>query len=232
MIFPLALAAASLALGQPASPVAGGVVSSKEWRVKRGPGEKEEEFSGDVRYRTGPNVIRSDWALYKHEAQTWQLRGDVRVDRTMDSGDKVQAEGDKAFVTMKTQAGWLVGQDLVTFKREPADGTAADRGHAKRLEWQGRKRVALIDEARLWGPRLETWSDRVDYDDDSGEILLSGGRPVLRKFANWSADDDWNGALKGDTVRAWQGRRALSADGSVVGWLEFKDVKGLKGVKK
>ena len=227
MILSALLLAAPLAFGQGGSPVAGGVVSSKEWRVKRG-AEKEEEFTGDVRYRTGPSVIRSDWALYKHEAQTWRLRGRVRVDRTMDSGDKVQAAGDDAFLRMKDRSGWLTDKDLVTFRREPADGGGADEGHGRRLEWQGRDRAALIGEARLWGPRLETWSDRIDYDDASGEILLSGGRPVLRKYANWSAEDDWTGALKGDRVRAWQARRALAADGGVVGWLEFKDIKGVK----
>jgi hypothetical protein len=221
------LLAAPFAFGQGSSPVAGGVVSSKEWRVKRGV-DKEEEFIGDVRYRTGPSVIRSDWALYKHGPQTWQLRGNVRVDRTLDSGDRVESSGDHAFFEMKKKAGWVTADDLVALKRTPADGTAPDFARAQRLEWKGKERGSLIGAVHLWGPRVESWSDRADWDEATGEILMTGGRPVARKFTGWNEDDDWAGALKGDTVRAWQSKRKLSADGKVVGWLEFKDVKGLK----
>lgn len=225
MIAALLLCAVS-AFGQ-GSPVAGGVVSSKEWRVKRG-AEKEEEFIGDVRYRTGPSVIKSDWALYKHEAQTWELKGRVSVDRTLESGDRVDARGDRAFVRMKQKAGHMTSSSMVDFKRLPVDGSDPDFGEARRLEWTGRERISLIGEARLWGPRLESWSDRADYDGASNEILMTGGRPVVRKFSGWAPDDDWIGALKGDEVRAYQAQRRLSADGHVVGWLEFKRLKGPK----
>lgn len=228
MIAPaLLLLLAPLSFSQGSSPVAGGVVSSKEWRVRRG-ADKEEEFIGDVRYRTGASVIRSDWALYKHAAQTWQLRGHVKVDRALDSGDTVESVGDKAFAEMLKKTGWMTAEDRVAVTRTPADGTEPDRARARRLEWEGKTRGALIGEVHLWGPRLEGWADRADYDEPTGEILMTGGRPVTRKFAGWAADDDWSGALKGDTVRAWQSKRTLAADGKVVGWLEFKDVKGLK----
>jgi hypothetical protein len=226
VILPSLLLAVWPAFAQ-SSPVAGGVVSSKEWRVKRG-AEKEEEFIGDVRYRTGATVFKSDWALYKHEAQTWDLRGRVAVDRTLESGDRVEARGDKAFARMKDKSGTMTDDNLVSFKRLPADGGEPDHAAGKKMEWAGRDKIALVGQARLWGPRLETWSDRADFADSTREVLLTGGRPVVRKFSGWAADDDWIGALKGDEVRAWQGQKRLAADGQVVGWLEFKGVKGLK----
>lgn len=223
-----------LAAAAPAQnmPVAGGVVSSREWHVKRG-AEKEEEFIGDVRYRTGATVIRSDWALFKHAAETWRLKGAVKVDRTLDSGDTAAARGDDAFFTMKDKSGWMTARDRVRFERAPADGTEADRALADRLEWKGRQRASLSGGVHLWGPRVEGWADRCDYDDATGELRFSGGRPVLRKFATWNESDDVAGALKADDVRAWQSKRRVEADGRVVGWLEFRDMKALgKGLKK
>jgi hypothetical protein len=224
MILPALLTLAPLLFAQGSSPVAGGVVSSKEWRVKRGE-TKEEEFIGDVRYRTGPTVIVSDWALYKHEPQTWQLRGGVKVDRKLDSGDLVEARGDRAFLDARTRAGWMTAADRIHFKRTPLEGEP-DRARAQRMDWEGRERISLSGQVHSWGPRLESWSDRADYADATGELKLTGGRPAMRKFAGWDAQDDWTGALKADQVSAWQSKRRLSADGGVVGWLEFDKSKG------
>jgi hypothetical protein len=222
----LALAGAS-ARAQSSARIAGGVVSSEEWRVKRAGGEaKQEEFTGSVRYRTGPNVVRCDWALFEHEKQEWRLKGHVIADRTLDSGDRVQSAGDAGFLDMESKSGWLTARDRVTFARTPADGSPADHGSAGRFEWRGRRRAWLEDNVRLWGPRAQAWSDRADYDDATGEVKLSGGRPVLRKHPGWDPEDDWEGAVKADDVRAWQPQKRLVADGQVVGWMLFKDVKG------
>jgi hypothetical protein len=227
-----AAAAALLALtcsragAQATSRVAAGVISSQEWRVKRAGGQaKEEEFTGEVRYRTGPNVVRCDWALYDHDKQVWRLRGHVATQRTLDSGDRVESSGDTGFFDADTKSGWMTARERVSFLRQPADGTQPDHGSAGRLEWRGRSRAWLEDRVRLWGPRADAWSERADYDDAGGELKLTGGRPVLRKHPAWDANDDWEGAVKADEVRAWQPQRRLAADGEVVGWLLFKDVK-------
>lgn len=222
----LLILAAPFVFGQASSPVAGGVVSSKEWHVRRGV-EKEEEFTGDVRYRFGPTLVLSDWALYKHEPQTWQLRGHVKVDHKLDSGGRIEAAGGKAFLDARSRCGWMTAEDRVAFTRTPLEG-GPDFGRAERLDWEDRRRATLTGSVHIWGPRVETWSDRADYEAETSELRLTGGRPVLRKFAGWSEDDDWSGAVKGDEVRAWQAQRRLSADGKVAGWLEFKDIKGFK----
>ena len=220
------LGLAAAAWPQASSRVAGGVVSSREWRVHRGQ-QKEEEFTGEVRYRTGPNVVRCDWARYKHEPQTWQLRGHVAVDRKLESGDRVEVSGNRGFFDGRKRSGWLIADDQVSFSRTPADGSAPDLGKATRLEWQGREHASLVGLVHLWGPRLESWSDRADYSDETGELKLAGGRPVLWKFPGWDFDDDWSAALKADDVRAWRTQHRLVADGGVTGWLEFKDLKGI-----
>ncbi len=226
-------AAVLLALGaapaRAASPVAGGVVMSREWRVHRG-SDTVEDFTGEVRYHAGPTSVRCDAAVYRHNAETWQLHGDVSVERRLDSGDVARAEGQRAFMRMKDKSGWLVGGDdskRVDLMRTPAEGGAPDLGRADRLQWLGRD-ASLLGQVHLWGPRLECWSDRADFTDATNELNLTGGRPVLRKFPGWNDEDDWAGAVKADEVRAWQANRALAADGAVTGWLEFRTPKKAK----
>lgn len=211
-----------------ASPVAGGVVRSDEWRVHRG-SDTVEEFTGNVRYKTGATQVRCDWANYRHDADTWLLRGDVSVERRLDSGDLGRAQGQRAFLRMKDRSGWLVPGDgaRLRLSRIPADGGDPDLGSAGRLDWKGQD-AWMTEQVHLWGPRLECWSDRADFDDASGEMRLTGGRPTLRKFPGWDEKDDLAGAVKADEVRAWQSRRALAADGAVTGWLEFATPKKAK----
>lgn len=206
------------------SRVAGGVVSSREWHVKRGEA-KEEEFTGDVRYRTGASVVRCDWALYKHEPQTWQLRGHVSLDRKLDSGDRALVSGDQGFYDGIKKSGWVSAGDRVAFSREPADGSEPDRGTAKRLDFEGGRTARLSGDVRTWGPRADTWSDHADYDHGTGAMTLTGGRPVLDKKPGWDAGDEWAGAVKADEVRTWRARRRVEAEGRVQGWLEFKNAR-------
>src|SRR6266705_1018048 len=95
------LCALSLPAGA-ASPVAGSVVSSNEWKVRRG-AEKEEEFIGDVRYRTGRTLLTADWALFRHATQDWRARGRVRVERMLDDGSALTADGDEAVFDQRAQ---------------------------------------------------------------------------------------------------------------------------------
>jgi len=229
-----ALAAAALGLAataRAASPVAGGVVMSREWRVHRGT-DTVEEFSGDVRYHAGPTSVRCEEATYRHDADSWLLRRDVSVERTLDSGDRVAAKGQRAFLRMKDRSGWLLpgkGERL-EMRRTPAEGGDPDLGRADRLDWAG-EQASLTGEVHLWGPRVECWSDRADFDDRTGELHLSGGRPSLRKFPGWTETDDWAGAVKAEDVRAWQAQRILTADGAVTGWLEFSTPKKARSSK-
>lgn len=204
-----------------AADVMGSVVSSKEWRVRRAP-KREEEFVGDVRYEAGPNEFSSDWALFQHESKRWKARGRVVMRRTMDSGDLLTTRGDEASFDQTVGRGWMEAKKRVSFERKPADGTAPDEAEAGRVEWAGREEGTLLGGVHLWGPRLEGWADRADF-ERAGEVMtLSGGRPVLVKGEGLGTD--WIGALKADTVSAKRTGRRVSARGRVNGWLEFRDV--------
>lgn len=197
------------------------VVSSKEWVVRRAP-SREEEFRGDVRYKAGGNEFTSDWALYKHEGQLWRARGSVVVRHTLSSGDVVTGRGDEARYDQKHERGEVTAKGRVGFTREPAEGGEPDRGEGGRLTWAGRESASLEDGAHVWGPRLEGWADRAEYDGPKGAMTLSGGRPVLVKGEGLGTD--WVGAVKADEITADREARKLSADGRVKGWLEFREL--------
>lgn len=205
--------AAPLGIASEQTPAA--VVRSKEWKVVRSP-HKEEEFIGDVRYKAGPTTMTADWALFRHETQTWQAKGHVRLDQRLRSGDLVQASGQRADYDQKTQKGSLTnGTELLHFTRTPLSGEP-DHGEGRRLDWQGREQVSLVGDVHLWGPRLEAWAQRAVR---QGPLLtLSGDRPVLHLLQG-----DWTGAVKADTITAVERPDTLSADGKARGWLQFHD---------
>jgi lipopolysaccharide export system protein LptA len=224
--------AALLLLALPASaaepvhegrPVVGGVVRSKEWVIRRAP-HREEEFVGEVNYHKGPSLLTSDWALFKHEPQLWDARGHVRLQHTLKSGDRIEVSGETARYDQKTALGrMLPSQDaLVSYSRTPLEG-APDQGTARRLEWEGQERVHLLGQAHVWGPRLEVWGDRADYDAADGKLTVIGGRPVVHVLQG-----DWTGAVQGDTVTALQKPDRMLADGNTKGWIRFKDKPGQK----
>jgi hypothetical protein len=217
------LLSASPSHAQEAGPVAGGVVSSKEWTVHRSSTDKTEEFSGDVRYRTGATVLNADWALYTHSTQYWDVKGDVRVNHKLEAGDVLEAQGDRARFNQQDQKGDLTGREGVRFTRTPAEGDW-DYGSSKRLEWEGRDRAAAAGAVHLWGPRLESWSDRTDYYHGMDDLKMTGGRPVVLKLAAFDdSNSDWLGAVQGDEITITKEPRTLTAEGKARGWLDFTD---------
>ncbi|MDE2237732.1 MAG: hypothetical protein KGK30_07575, partial [Elusimicrobia bacterium] len=94
--------------------LAGGVVQSQEWHVARSTaGVEREEFIGEVRYQAGQTAARCDHALYRHAERTWSLDGHVRLDKRLPSGDRLQAQGDSAFLNMGRRSGWLEGKPVL-----------------------------------------------------------------------------------------------------------------------
>ncbi|MHB2026442.1 MAG: hypothetical protein ACYCPQ_07370 [Elusimicrobiota bacterium] len=207
--FPCAFASAKQT-GTPAS-----IVQSQEWTVHRGTSESDE-FTGDVHYKAGPDSASADWALYDRNAQTWQAKGHVAAERKLVSGDIVDARGDEAFSDEKTRDGWLIGKPGVTIVRRPKDGGPPDHAYAKRLDWKGREKATLTGSVHSFGPRLETWSNTVEYLSAPKQTVLSGGRPVAHKLFG-----EWTGAVKGNIIRAFNSPRRMTADGKVIGWIEF-----------
>ena len=76
-------------------PVAGSIVRSKEWVIRRG-ANKEEEFVGNVRYNAAGSSFASDWALFKHADRSWLARGSVLLRRRLSDGSEIKARGERA----------------------------------------------------------------------------------------------------------------------------------------
>jgi hypothetical protein len=199
--------------------VAGGVVRSKQWVVKRGP-PRVEEFSGEVSYRKGPSLLNSDWALFQHATQVWQVKGHVQVWHTLKSGDRVEFLGEQGEYNQGTKLGHLLGaaDGLVAYKRFPVEGGPPDEGTAVRLDWEGSDKAHLTGSVHVWGPRMELHSAKADYDAGPGTVTAVGNRPVLRILQG-----DWTGAVQADTMTAKEKPELFWADGKTRGWLKFKD---------
>ncbi|MBI4677913.1 MAG: hypothetical protein HY748_10055 [Elusimicrobia bacterium] len=206
------------------APLAASFVSSKEWKMRRSP-VKEEEFTGEVRYWTYSRFVRADWALYRHDDETWEARGNIRGEHTLPRGRGVfEVFGERAVFDQKRRKGSLTGKrGYVDVVLTSADGFK-DFGRAGRLAWELDRSASLLDGVRLWGERVDAWADRADYDWEKAALTLSGGRPVLhKKFGDWTA------AVKADTVTALDAAaqsRHLRAQGRVRGWIEFRKYAG------
>jgi hypothetical protein len=209
------------------SPVAGSVVRSKEWVIRRGD-NKEEEFRGDVRYESAGTRLTSDWALFRHGDRTWQARGAVFLRREASDGSIFEARGQSAGHDESSTRGFLepAPGELVRFIRTPP-GLEPDHGESGRVSWVGESRVTLSSGAKVWGPRLELAADEAVYEKSSGRLTLNGGRPVLRKI-----EGEWTTALKADEVVAIENPRRIEARGGVKGWMIFKDRDRLKELAK
>ena len=214
---------AAAAEAPPPASVAGSVVRSKEWVIRRGD-NKEEEFIGEVRYQSAGTRMTSDWALFKHADRSWQARGAVAVRRETKDGSVLEAKGDRAGHSEETKRGNLdpvPGEGARSTRGAP--GLEPDHGESGRVTWNGEKRVTMSGGAKVWGPRLELAADEAVYEKAEGRLTLNGGRPVLRKV-----EGEWTTALKADQVVATESPRRLEARGRVTGWMIFKDRDKLK----
>lgn len=223
MMLPLLLALAPLR-AEAAAPTAAGVVRSREWVVRRGP-NREEEFIGDVRYESAGSKLTADWALYQHATKLWKARGDIVVTRRLEDGTVLEARGERASFAEDGRGGVLepAKGERVRFKRSPPDGSEPDLGEGDRLTWTNVDAAVLSGDARVSGPRADAWADTATWHRATGDIVLGGGRPVLRK-----KEGDWALAIKAEDVRASEEPRVVKAEGRVKGWLHFKDEEKLK----
>lgn len=198
------------------------MVRSKEWIVRRAPGPEEEEFSGDVLYEAGDVRLSADWALYRRAARDWQARGSVSLRRDLKGGGSIAAAGDAARLDEADRNGRLEAAPgrRVSLRRDPPGG-GPDLGEGRLLTWEG-ERSALLEEAHVWGPRLELWADRARYKRPEGRLTLEGGRPVLVKL-----EGGWTTALKAEQITADEAPSRVAARGDVRGWLVFRDEKAL-----
>lgn len=225
MILPVVLFFIAAARAEPPAPIAGSVVRSKEWIVRRG-AAPEEEFIGDVRYDSAGVKLSADWALYRRALKNWEARGRVILRRELSNGDVIEARGGKARYDETSLLGTLepAPGSRVGFIRAPV-GEEADYGEGDRLVWNGDRDATLAGRAHAWGPRLEAWADSARYEKDARRLFLRGGRPVARKITE---DGGWTTALAADEIDVADSPRRLEARGKVKGWLVFKNEKKLK----
>lgn len=211
-------AESSLPVTRPLAPVAGSVVRSKEWVVRRG-ANKEEEFIGDVRYDSAGTRLSCDWALFKHRDRSWRARGHVLFRQRLSDGSTVMAYGEQAGHDLNSKRGYLEPAPgaRVAFTRTPP-GEAPDHGESGRISWDAERRVTMSAGTKVWGPRLELAADEAVYELTDDRLTLGGGRPVLRKVSG-----EWTTALKADEVVAFKSSRRLEARGAVRGWLVFHE---------
>jgi hypothetical protein len=216
---------AALAGPSRAVELAGAVVRSKEYIVRRG-GTREEEFSGDVRYEAAGTRLTSDWALFRPDSKEWSARGRVALRKELEDGVVVAAKGERARYNTDAMVGSLEPAPgaRVELTRQPPEGEP-DRGEGARLDWAGEKWAELRGGARVSGPRLQAQADVARYDMPAKRLALRGGRPVARKV---DEEGGWTTALKADEIDAADSPRRIEARGKVKGWLVFKDEKKLE----
>ncbi|MBI4050971.1 MAG: hypothetical protein HY400_00540 [Elusimicrobia bacterium] len=90
--------------------MAGGVVRSDRWTVRRE--KQEEEFEGNVSYTQKDQEIHSDWALFKKQEERWIARGHVQAKRKFENGDMLNLKGMDGHYLVKDQSGQLTGNPL------------------------------------------------------------------------------------------------------------------------
>lgn len=215
----LLLAAALPASAASPAAVAGSVVRSKEWVIRRG-AAREEEFIGDVRYDSGGTRLSADWALFKHADKTWRAKGSVVLRRRLDDGTELWARGERAGHDEASRRGFLepAPGGRVPFTRTPPEGGPPDRGESGRVSWDSEQNLTLSGGARLWGPRLECAADRAYYERAAKRLTLSGGRPMVHKVAG-----EWTTAFRAEETVALESPRRLEARGKVKGWMIFHE---------
>lgn len=117
--------------------VLGGVVRSKEWRMKRKTGE--EEFTGDVSYKMPGYEINSDWALYSRKRETIKLRGNVQGKKMWEDDSITQANAYSGRYSVKLGKIWLFPSP----QEDPVTILHTDPKHG---DWESTSDTAVFDE--------------------------------------------------------------------------------------
>ncbi|MFI5347320.1 MAG: hypothetical protein ACHQ51_13180 [Elusimicrobiota bacterium] len=196
-------------------PVAGSVVRSKEWVVRRGK-SKEEEFIGDVRYDSAGARLTADWALYRHAEDDWRARGNIHARKEFADGVVIETAGETAGYDQPTQKGTLApakGGRVRLLRSTPL--REPDHGEGDFLSWAGERSFVLTGRARGWGPSGEFWAGTADYAlAPTRSLTLTGDRPLLHVH-----DDGADAALNAERIHDIESPRRADADGRVLGWV-------------
>lgn len=218
--FPSAAVAAVKAKGE----FIGSKVRSDRWNVKRG-ASRIEELSGNVTYTKGKRFLRADWALFNHSTRILKSRGRIRARYEFESGERTSLKAERGVYDMGAERGTLRGRDdsdPIRFYLTSETPGESGEGKARLLRWDAARETASLEgDVRFHGERGEARAERADYAHAAGRLTLSGRRPVLK-----SVEPEWSAAVQADRIRAFRGMgttRRVLADGTVHGWLHFKD---------
>ena len=111
-------------------------VKSGRMNVRRSEGSQVTEFSGDVRYRRDSRSLDADWGLFDQQAGLVQARGKVLVAERLNSGERVEARGERGEYDLRRKRGRLdpARGGRVELTRERAGG-GLDAASADALRW-------------------------------------------------------------------------------------------------
>ena len=212
---------AAPAAGQEASLI-GSVVRSDKWNIKRGE-HKVEEFTGNVQYQREGRRLRADWALYDHDQQTLDARGNLKAEEKLADGTVAALEAGQGAFDRAAGKGWLAGRrpdDGVPLILRKPDGSEQGRGWSRRLTWDlPRREAALEGDARFQEERGELHAETARFDHGAKSLTLTGRRPVIS-----ARGPGWAAAVQAEslTALALEGsRRRVTGTGRARGWLHF-----------
>lgn len=199
--------------------LAGGVVRSEKWTIRRDKGE--EEFEGNVSYHKDEYDFKSDWALYRKKQGHWQARGSLVGVRTWENGNRTECYGSRGEYFQNTGEGAVFSdppERVRIVHHDLLEGTwqsFSDKALANEKE----SLLTLSGNVATHGDKSHSLSDTAVYDNTTSMITFTGGPPVV-----WGLRDNYTIALQARIIKVFRSAGDMKASGNVRGW--FRDEKG------
>ncbi len=204
---------------QPKPPrLAGSVVSSDKWIIRREKGE--EEFQGNVFYRQGGYRFKSDWALYLKKTGQWKASGNVYGSTVWDNGARTECYGDLGEYFQDTGQGAIFSDKDSVRGRVEVIHYEPDRAplHSYSVRATLNKPESLLtflDDVLIRDDTTQAQSDNAVYDNLTSIFTLSGGYPVA-----YGAKEDYTFAIQGDLIKIYRKPvEKMTVSGRVQGWV-------------
>ncbi len=226
----------------------GGVVRSDKWTIRKTKGE--EEFEGNVSYKQGGYLFKSDKAVYNKKENKWRAYGNIYSRKTWETGAETECLSDRSEYLSDGMQGAAFsensGKQVRIIHSDPGYGKWL--GFSDRALWNGKEnlltlagKTMIIKDTQAAGALqtagkrkntagkelnikyLKTLSDTAIYDHSNAQMLFSGGRPVIH-----AVNDEYSFAVQGDAVKILKSEEKMTVSGGTRGWIVPKDSKGSK----
>ncbi|MFH1618342.1 MAG: hypothetical protein ABIG11_00395 [bacterium] len=202
--------------------LAGGVVRSEKWIIRRDKGE--EEFEGNVSYNQGGHQFKADWALYRKNLGRWDAKKNIYGSRLWPDGSRTQCYGDSAEFFQESlpdgrQAGGrsivYAGESLRVklIHEEPSYGIWNSLSDKAVLE-QKNSTLHLSGNVFFTREDMQSWSDTAIYDNLSSTLFLTGGPPVMTGIRN-----KYDLAMQAESITLLRYPEKITGRGNVRGWV-------------